>query len=120
MKKYCVPSLILILVSTLLFGLGLPFFVTLCTHRTNRSETCLFEKEGFFIAHHEPYILIEDAFQQAPQIAVARGISLEQLHKLIEKNTQEWPFYIFPTYVDVRVLNRALLQVDSQNLQKKV
>ena len=37
-----------------------------------------------------------------------RNIPLETVLSLIRQHTHEWPFELFPTYVDIRALNQAL------------
>jgi K+-transporting ATPase c subunit len=106
MKKYCISSLILILAVTLLFSFVVPLFLTLCSPKPSSNV----ENRPFHYVQ-EPYLLLEDALKQSERVAKERGLSLDEVKKLIEKHTQSWPLQIFPTYVDARALNQEFKDV---------
>ena len=66
------------------------------------------DQKSYFYGTKEPYILLHEALRQAPLVAKERNLPLQSVEALIDQKKQIWPFSIFPTYVDVRILNREL------------
>lgn len=107
MKKYFFHSLALVVTSTIMCGFLLPFVLSLPFHSAGSQEV-RHERNCYFESAREPYLLLEDAYQQADKIAYRRGLRLDKLKAMITKNATTWPLQIFPSSVNVDQLNHEL------------
>ncbi|MBS0623156.1 MAG: potassium-transporting ATPase subunit KdpC [Verrucomicrobia bacterium] len=63
----------------------------------------------------DPHITVDAAFFQAPRVAQARGLSLQDIEKIIQEEIKK-PF-LGPSYVNVLILNLALDRLQDSKQQ---
>lgn len=107
MKKYFLHSLALLVTVTCMCGIVVPFLVSFPFH-VQKEEMIKHERTCYFKASSGPYLLLEDANAQAEKIAKVRGLRVDKVYALIAKTATRWPLQIFPSTVDVELLNHEL------------
>jgi len=86
MKKYYLPSLLLIVFATIFFGACLPFALSVISSLTSSKMEDVFVGQEYFISSQSNTLSLDEAMQQAKRISSVRRIPLDEVQTSVREH----------------------------------